>query len=142
MEIPPIESVLPQMTVTNVLSGPEASVDLDQSSQKLLLLLDAKEKLRESQRRYRESLGQLRSTVRDLREKLAVKHETKKNLIGDHIAFLQRELGSVNLKEFFSESELVDLTSYVNVNPYLKSMLEKRNPKLFNNLMSYSEVRQ
>lgn len=95
-----------------------------------------KENLRTANQKLLVSLKGLRHRIRCLRETITVGHDVQQENVTGRIKWLERELGCIDVHEFFSQQELDDLIVYVNNNPYLRSLLEKRNAKLLKTLMA------
>ncbi|GAV01644.1 hypothetical protein RvY_12322 [Ramazzottius varieornatus] len=105
----------------------------------LSTLRDRKEHLRNLQQKLRTDLDGLRSRISQLQGNVSLQHETKKPFLDRRIRTAQRELGTLDYVRSFqlSSQEIDDLIVYVNNNPYLRSLLEKRNPRLLHTLLNY-----
>ncbi|XP_055332526.1 uncharacterized protein LOC129584391 [Paramacrobiotus metropolitanus] len=81
------------------------------------------------------ALKTLRDRIQTSRDVLAAKRDLQQNAMEVRIKGLERELGCVDIRGMFSQTEIDDLVVYVNNNPYLKSLLEKRNARLLQRLL-------
>ena len=109
------------------------------STDLLSTLRERKEHLRNLQQKLRTDLDGLRSRIATLQGSVSLQHETRKPFLDRRIRLAQRELGTLDYVRSFqlSSQEIDDLIAYVNNNPYLRSLLEKRNPRLLHTLLNF-----